>query len=115
MPLTTRPRRARAARCAIPRRLLERYGGVQETGAGAWPYAAARTATPQEGVGGLRHVTEHAPRRIKNRRARKARSAVARPRGRRPLTGTGGASCPPAAGRGLGARDRAALGVWVGR
>src|SRR5207245_320173 len=40
------------------------------TGEGAWRYAVARTATPQEGVGGLRPVTEDAGRRIKNSRAR---------------------------------------------
>src|SRR5437773_3344050 len=71
-----RPRRrtprapARRAECVLPRRLLERYDGLRETGEGAWRYAVARTATPQEGVGGLRPVTEDAGRRIKNRRAR---------------------------------------------
>src|SRR2546422_5465451 len=68
-----RPRRgtprapARRAECVLPRRLLERYDGLRETGEGACRYAVARTATPQEGVGGLRPVTEDASRRIKNR------------------------------------------------
>src|SRR5881296_1565353 len=76
-----RPRRRtpraprRRAECVLPRRLLEQYHGLRETGERAWRYAVARTATPQEGVGGLRPVTEDAGRRIKNRRARGARSA----------------------------------------
>src|SRR5207245_8969050 len=68
-----RPRRRtpraprRRAECVLPRRLLEQYHGLRETREGAWRYAVARTATPQEGVGGLRPVTEDAGRRIKNR------------------------------------------------
>src|SRR5438093_147419 len=68
-----RPRRRtpraprRRAECVLPRRLLEQYHGLRETGEGAWRYAVARTATPQEGVGRLRPVTEDAGRRIKNR------------------------------------------------
>src|SRR3989442_1643934 len=52
-----RPRRrtprapARRAECVLPRRLLEQYHGLRETGEGAWRYAVARTAAPQEGVG----------------------------------------------------------------
>src|SRR2546422_7913345 len=49
------------------RSLLERYDGLRETGEGACRYAVARTATPKEGVGGLRPRSEEHTSELQSR------------------------------------------------